>query len=1550
MQDPEKLSQLLRQRAGTENYSFPFTTATSQGTHGAIATPAQSPQLPAAPQQQVHVVPPLRAPPLPPPSKRVKASSRHVKPKLETHHSAPTTSEVVGQNQDLNKMYHSFHGGHAVGDTQPDSQIYRDFTSRVHESSTHESENGGSRLDQINEEDEIGITERPEMVALSPAAQNSPAITSPAILRDENDEESQPQTSPFKISTPAMAGRKRNIQGNILSSGARTVTTPGTAITTSAFFNADMGTATGKGLSLTQVFDATQAAGTSPFVGAPNADAVFQRPSPNFTHARRSSPIPESSPTAHVHIPSSIRSSSEPRAEYITMKQSQERRLRENVQVQSEPPEQDRWEDSVAVQKQAAGRKARERFEKETAESFKKVTALRSSPMRRGGRHLLLVSASKKNQTPSRRKARQSAYDGPFDDDELEDPAPTRASGGIRGGGLQNEVASSPVRTGSRGENEVEVPRTSSHPHGTLSGRPSRHSPPGSLTAQVDHVTQSQSAAPQAVRREAVVKTKNSVTVFNSQPDDPDFEDISRPPPLVLPSSPSTNQYSINQTTMRMATGFTSQLVSSSLPPKPPESSSPRQIEKDHEKADADEEERVPSSPPAVDAGDAEDEDEVLYDEHNYDEHVSAGEEVEEAGLPPVEDDEGVAESQYDEGDDHEEQENEEIDGDEAVENVSGAGGDEVPETAEHDDALDADEETTDRQNEAVPNSFEESHQQRQSTVPESDMMEDTQPSNFAQTNTGDTQSGESKAHDDATPKQVPGTGPYHTAQEQQSPSKSTGDNTDNSYSTPMQAPRSEKRSHFRSLNDIANQTETQSSFDIANIEIPNIFGVDAEGDVSMSGSSPLKRSTKKRKITYTAKKTLEDPRSPTKSPIAVMKQTASSPIPQPSEPSQEAAPSSTLEREEAGASAAAKARAKIMAAKAPSSKEETSAQPSRRSKRKGISKTEKGKPAPQKPKRATRAARNEATEEAERAPSAAVEDPDVEMPDVEEDVHDPAGVPDKAAEPLQPAERSNRADRGTPVNDNVSDRGEDPTGELICPERVLAYWPGQGYYYPATCLGNTGVHQVKVRYDEGTENTLDVGQVRLFDLRIGDQIKVDQPGMKKHVYVVAGLKDKIKASSAEEYPLTDRHGYQTVILEVKQRESILPSDRPREPETIAVPVANVYLTSQLSGKFRDRYYKSTPSPSPAASTSRLSTPVATAANGVISPTLSRRGTAGPSMLRESIVAGSVTSTCPAPASTVFQNMAFAITLQHDEDEYEKRALSKLITSNGGQVLDGFYELFDDTDEVDAPSRPTSSAGKTKGKGKSSRSSFGSTTSANTGLTLKDVFKNLHFAALITDTHSRRTKYIQALALNIPCLHQRWLNDSIAASNPLPFTKYLLPAGLSTFLSPEGVVRSRSLQLYNPVDAIFSDIVESRDLLLKDYSVLLITGKSKREIERKKPYLFLTHALGPHTVGRCSDIFAAWDMLKSGTWDWVYVDGGVAGLSEAEKAFFDTGGEKSKAGSAAPARGKKRKSFKEASVEPEVLVKVGEVGGRKVRLVCDEFVIQSLILGALVEE
>jgi len=85
--------------------------------------------------------------------------------------------------------------------------------------------------------------------------------------------------------------------------------------------------------------------------------------------------------------------------------------------------------------------------------------------------------------------------------------------------------------------------------------------------------------------------------------------------------------------------------------------------------------------------------------------------------------------------------------------------------------------------------------------------------------------------------------------------------------------------------------------------------------------------------------------------------------------------------------------------------------------------------------------------------------------------------------------------------------------------------------------------------------------------------------------------------------------------------------------------------------------------------------------------------------------------------------------------------------------------------------------------------------------------------------------------------------------------------------------------------------------------------------------------------------------LKDGQWDWVYVDHGEAGVADAAAELFGTG---KPAASGKAKKGKKRR--RDDTEDKEELVARGQVAGKKVKITCSEFVIQSLILGALVEE
>jgi len=508
-------------------------------------------------------------------------------------------------------------------------------------------------------------------------------------------------------------------------------------------------------------------------------------------------------------------------------------------------------------------------------------------------------------------------------------------------------------------------------------------------------------------------------------------------------------------------------------------------------------------------------------------------------------------------------------------------------------------------------------------------------------------------------------------------------------------------------------------------------------------------------------------------------------------------------------------------------------------------------------------------------------------------------------------------------------DENTDTTAEVTRPDRVLALFKGTGQaYYPATCLGAATLDGLKlhIRFDDGTITQLDSFLVRRLDLRRGDQVKVDLQGMRSKVYVVVGFQDKVEDVEPESYPKTDVHGFDTLQLVVKDRDSV--SALPRTSTVLKVPVTSAYLTQTMWVRFEGRDYISYTASMITVATGRSSrpqTPVPQNTTLATPASRTRRGTV--TSIHTSTIA-SVRSLArpefasPLPAGRgILSGMAFAVS--YSADSPEKNRVLEYIQTHGGLVLDkGFDELFSVRDLGDAPEE--------------ARSPSSSATSENDALKLSARAQTLGFVALIADRHSRRAKYVQALALSLPCLSGRWILDSVASGAPLPWSKYLLPAGESAFLS--GAVRSRTLTPYLPTTVKLAQTIQERERLLQGGRVLLVSaGAGGRKWEARRAYAFLTVALGASVVRRVSGLDSAKRILDAEEgWGWVYVEGTI---KEAENILFRNG---SVEDGGTAKKGRKRKREDDGK---EKMVAIGREG--KVRIVGDEFVVQSLILGDL---
>ena len=511
------------------------------------------------------------------------------------------------------------------------------------------------------------------------------------------------------------------------------------------------------------------------------------------------------------------------------------------------------------------------------------------------------------------------------------------------------------------------------------------------------------------------------------------------------------------------------------------------------------------------------------------------------------------------------------------------------------------------------------------------------------------------------------------------------------------------------------------------------------------------------------------------------------------------------------------------------------------------------------------------------------------------------------------------------------------PMGTISAPERVFALFKGQyNSFYPATWIGYSpeGL-SYKIRFDDESIITLDAQHVRRLDLRIGDQVKVDGPGMRTKSWSIVGFGD-VATTDQDRSLGVDIYGRTRVKLQARsgrgsssKETAILSADE----EAIETHVSNLYLTHTLWTHYQDRAFEppsnakgnpsryETPStreqtPDDDAPGSRSRRPVAAGAK-----VLSGR----PIKLREESIASSASN----GNAGLFRGMAFAITYTHNDSE--RAEVTRLIQKHGGIILEtGFDELFDLAGLVDstAPSALKPSPRKSE-KG----------ANAVEGLRLKVEYTDIGFVALIADQYSRRAKYMQALALGLPTLSGRWIIDSVKASNqstegayqaaPLSWDKYLLSAGESSYLG--GAVRSRSIVPGSSDNTKLSTTISSRHILMDGGGVLFVSSKkNKLSWERRKVYVFLILALGAGYVKRVGDIQEAKNLMveQSDFWRWVSID---SSISDATAELFG--------------KSKTRKLGGSSTDRDDQM----SASNGQVKIVNDEFVVQSLILGALVD-
>ncbi|KAL1957044.1 hypothetical protein VTO42DRAFT_6421 [Malbranchea cinnamomea] len=482
-------------------------------------------------------------------------------------------------------------------------------------------------------------------------------------------------------------------------------------------------------------------------------------------------------------------------------------------------------------------------------------------------------------------------------------------------------------------------------------------------------------------------------------------------------------------------------------------------------------------------------------------------------------------------------------------------------------------------------------------------------------------------------------------------------------------------------------------------------------------------------------------------------------------------------------------------------------------------------------------------------------------------------------------------------VGSTPQKRGEQP----IVANRVLAFFNGrpQGYF-PGTCVGiskKSGRMRYLIRFeDSDTTDEVEPSAVKRLELRVNDVVKVDCDHVPKIPLVVVGFRDRMDFSASRAVdpskppPMTDIHGYKSLVVKPRHPQS-LPKRRNSRPMT--VPISSIYLDKSLWARLGERPF-----------------------------TFKNQENEVHSSIYDPAQHFATNSRRPSEVNSLFSKMAFAVSYK---DKERQQKLETLITRNGGRILsNGFDELFE------TPLFKASTSG--------------------TPVKLNQVAEQTGFTCLITDEFSRRYKYLQALALNLPCLSGRWIEDCVLKKQVLGWEFYLLAAGTSSLL--DNAVRSRNLTPYSPSTASLSQVVDARSKLLAGQSVLLHMDRGKAAKERE-PSASLIYALGPDRVSHVQDLKTAMEMLR-GTkshssdqnWDWIYL-----GDRDSAAAARIVLAETSRPGLSKPTAGKKRGRPPKRPRATSEISGLGDlvINGKSVKILDNEILCQSLILGKMLD-
>lgn len=393
-------------------------------------------------------------------------------------------------------------------------------------------------------------------------------------------------------------------------------------------------------------------------------------------------------------------------------------------------------------------------------------------------------------------------------------------------------------------------------------------------------------------------------------------------------------------------------------------------------------------------------------------------------------------------------------------------------------------------------------------------------------------------------------------------------------------------------------------------------------------------------------------------------------------------------------------------------------------------------------------------------------------------------------------------------------------TSEVVAPQMVFAYYMKTAKtYYPAICHGYSDeTKKYTIEWPPFAPEQMEKHKICSLDLRVGDEVKVDHEKWPKTIFRIHGF-GPVAQNEEEQSTLRDIYGHTTVLLEPKDPKVSIPKGLDRnEP----VPTGDVYLMANQFTRINKR---------PFVCPTKIGPEVPPLIPRPSTPQIRTSMPSTPSS--RSRKSEKEVSVQPTIKDGIFSNMVFALSI---DEEAERKGIASAVRDQGGVVLESTFEDLVTED-----------------------------------VRVKSHLKELSFAALLADRYSRKIKYMQALALGLPCLSKKWVEASIKRQKLASWQDYLLPAGESDELG--GAVRSRVFPSMD-VSVRLSGMIDQRPRFFTDHTIIFVKGRGKAE-EKRKPYLFFVRVMDAANIEQVTDLAAAKTCLEKADKKgkiWVVVD------------------------------------------------------------------------------